>query len=242
MSDKVAIATQGPSTQSSLMQIIGQAVMSKDIDVEKMRALFELQKDILAEDHRISFKAAMARLQEKLPQIAKYGKGKNSKFAKLEDIDTIIKPMIAEEGFAIDFDELSSTATTMTFIATLSHREGHSETKRLTVPIDAAAKNRDGNSIRPAIQDTGSTVSYARRYLIKMLFNIVEVGEDTDGEKKKFIDEEQIKNIETMIQDSGCNRAVFFDMIAGVQKLEDIPADQYRRIINALQTKAGLKK
>ena len=44
MSDDVrAVAVQ--DKPASLMQIIGQAVMSKDIDVDKMRALFELQKE-----------------------------------------------------------------------------------------------------------------------------------------------------------------------------------------------------
>ena len=241
MSDDVrAVAVQ--DKPASLMQIIGQAVMSKDIDVDKMRALFELQKDILAEEHRISFKAAMARLQERLPQIAKYGKGKNSKFAKLEDIDTIIKPILADEGFSIDFDEASNTATTVTFVATVSHREGHSETKRLTVPIDVASKNDRGVAIRTAIQDAGSTVSYARRYLIKMLFNIVEVGEDTDGVKRSFVTESQIRDIETLIADTKSNKDAFLSMIAGVDQLEDLPADQYKRVMNALQTKAGLKK
>jgi hypothetical protein len=241
MSDDVrAVAVQ--DKPASLMQIIGQAVMSKDIDVDKMRALFELQKDILAEEHRISFKAAMARLQERLPQIAKYGKGKNSKFAKLEDIDTIIKPILADEGFSIDFDEASNTATTVTFVVTVSHREGHSETKRLTVPIDVASKNDRGVAIRTAIQDAGSTVSYARRYLIKMLFNIVEVGEDTDGVKRSFVTESQIRDIETLLADTKSNKDAFLSMIAGVDQLEDLPADQYKRVMNALQTKAGLKK
>ena len=103
----------------------------------------------------------------------KYGQAKNSKFAKLEDIDVVIRPLLAEEGFSLALDEEAHTDKTVTFVMTMSHREGHSEAKRMTVPIDAAAMNREGRSIRPAIQDAGSTVTYARRYLLKMHLNIV---------------------------------------------------------------------
>ena len=75
-----------------------------------------------------------------------------------------------------------------------------------------------------------------------MLFNIVEVGEDTDGVKRSFVTESQIRDIETLLADTKSNKDAFLSMIAGVDQLEDLPADQYKRVMNALQTKAGLKK
>lgn len=190
---------------------------------------------MIADQRKTAYMAAMARLQERLPQIDKYGRAKNSRFAKLEDIDVIIRPILAEEGFSFSFDEESYTEKTVTFVATLSHREGHSESKRLTVPIDVAAKNREGLSIRPAIQDAGSTVSYARRYLIKMMLNIIEKDEDTNGEDRKTITEEQIRDIETALADTKSDKAKFLRLIAGVDRLEDIQVRDLKRIMNTLE-------
>lgn len=220
---------------TDLLQIILQVVQDPRMDVEKMERLLAMQERVMADQRKTAFMAAMARLQERLPQIDKHGQAKNSKFAKLEDIDVIIRPMLAEEGFSFSFDEESHEEKTVTFVATLSHRDGHAESKRLTVPIDAAAKNREGMSIRPAIQDAGSTVSYARRYLIKMMLNIIEKNEDTDGEDRKTISAEQVLDIETALQDTKSDKAKFLRLIAGVERLEDIPVRDMKRIMNALE-------
>jgi hypothetical protein len=220
---------------ASVLEIIQQAVATKQ-DVETLRGLFELQRDFMRMQAEQSFHAAMARLQAKLPQINKYGQGKNSKFAKLEDIDTIIRPLLAEEGFSFSFDEESHTEKTLTFIAKISHSQGHSEVKRLTVPIDAAAKNRDGNAVRPAIQDAGSTVSYARRYLIKMHLNIIETNEDTDGNPTKTITPDQALDIEAMLAEVKGDRAGFLKYM-GVDSIDQILERDHKKAIESLNAK-----
>lgn len=221
----------------SLLDVIARAVADPRIDVEKMERLLAMQERVMADQRKTAFMAAMARLQAVLPQINKYGQGKNSKFAKLEDIDLVIRPLLAQEGFSFSFDEEAHTDKTVTFIAVLSHSDGHSECKRVTVPVDSAASNREGKAIRPPIQDAGSTISYARRYLIKMHLNIIEKDEDTDGEDLRPITAEQVKDIETLIQDTKSDKAKFLQLIAGVAELKDIPQRDYARVINALQVK-----
>lgn len=220
---------------ASVLETIQHAVAS-GASVETLRGLFELQRDFMHMQAEQKFHAAMARLQAKIPQINKWGKGKNSKYAKLEDIDTIIRPMLAEEEFSFSFDEESSTDRTITFIAKLSHAAGHSETKRLTVPIDAAARNSSGVSIRPAIQDAGSTVSYARRYLIKMHLNIIETDEDTDGESLKTITEQQALDIEAMLTEVKADRAGFLRYM-GVANIADILLRDHGKAIESLNAK-----
>src|SRR5678815_4385090 len=90
--------------EPSVLDLIQQALASKQ-DVETLRGLLELQKDFMRMQAEQAYIAAMVRLQSKIPQIDKYGQGKNSKFAKLEDIDAIIRPLLAEEGFSFSFDE-----------------------------------------------------------------------------------------------------------------------------------------
>ncbi len=226
-----------PSDEATnLLQVISQAVADPRMDVEKMKALLDMHERIMKDQRQVAFAAAMTRLQAKLPSMKKHGVAKNSKYARLEDIHVVIKPLLAEEGFSFSFDEESCTDKTQTFIAKLSHREGHSETKRLTVAIDTAATNRDGRSVRPAIQDNGSTVSYARRYLIKMHLDIVEEDEDTNGESLKPITDEQTKDLIAMVNEAGMDKDRFL-VYMQVGEFKDILAKDWQKALTAVRAK-----
>ncbi len=229
---------QPTEAATSLLDVISKAVADPRMDVEKMRALLDMHERIMKDQREVAFMDAMSRLHEKLPVFEKHGRAKNSRFAKLEDIHIITKPLLAEEGFSLKYNEESSNEKTVTFVLWVSHKAGHKEPTRLTVTRDESAVNKYDKSIRPAIQDDGSTVSYARRYLLKMALDIVEKDEDSDGENPALITDEQVKTIETLLADTKSNLSSFCTMIAGVDRLSDIPARDYRRIINALEIKA----
>lgn len=142
---------------SNLLAVIAQAVSDPRMDVEKMSRLLDLQERVMAEQRKATYMAAMSRLQAKLPQIRKDGriivKGtERSRYARIEDIDVAIRPLLAEEGFAFSFDSDSSDAKIFKLSCELSHRDGHSVTKYLTLPIDAS-------DYRSNVQSIGSTVS-----------------------------------------------------------------------------------
>ena len=69
---------------------ITRAALDPNIDVAKLERLLAIQQTLLADQRRTSFRAALARLQEKLPQITKQGtildgQGRaRNKFAKIE--------------------------------------------------------------------------------------------------------------------------------------------------------------
>lgn len=223
-------------TPANVLEVLQHAIEAKP-DIAVLRGLFELQKDFMKMQAEQTFNSAMARLQAEIPQVNKYGQGKNNKYAKLEDIDVIIRPLLAKFGFSFSFDEESHTDKTVTFLAKISHEDGHSEIKRLTVPVDAAASNSMGKSIRPAIQDAGSTVSYARRYLIKMHLNLIETDEDTDGESRKKIGDDQAKDIEAMLQDFGAESKSGFLRYMGVESVSDILEVDLKKAIESINAK-----
>lgn len=220
---------------SQLLSVIAAAVSNPDLDVEKMAKLLDMHERIVAEQRKTAFMAAMSRLQAKLPQISKDGKiivkgVERSRYARIEDIDVAIKPLMADEGFSFSFDEESTNEKTKRFSCKLSHKDGHSETKFLTVPLDVS-------DFRTSIQSVGSTTSYARRYLIKMHLNLIERDEDQDGADPTFITPEQVKDIETALADTHSDTKKFLELIAGVADIKEIPARDFQRIMNALETK-----
>jgi hypothetical protein len=225
--------------EPNVLEIIQQAVASGQ-DVEVLRGLLDLQKDFMRFTAEQSFNASMARLQAKLPQINKDGRivvgnVERSRYARLEDIDVAIRPLLAEEGFSFSFDEEEFSDSRIRFAATLSHKDGHSVVKRLSVPVDKAAVGQRG-PVRTAIQDAGSTSSYARRYLIKMHLNLVERDEDIDGNDLATIDNEQELNLSALISEVGADRAKFLHFM-GVAELSQIPAREYQKAMNLLETK-----
>lgn len=226
---------------TDLLTAIAKAAANPAVSVDKMERLFAMHQQIVKDNARVAFADALNKLQAELPQMEKHGKAKNSRFAKLEDIDTIVRPFLAKAGFSFSFDEEAHTEKTITFIATLTHKDGHSEAKRLTVPIDVASKNREGVSIRPAIQDAGSTVSYARRYLIKMHLNIIEKDEDTDGESLTPITEDQVRDLEIQLKDTKSDVAGFLRFM-GYDKLSDIRVKDLKKAQMAIDEKKRSRK
>lgn len=230
-----ALQVSDEARPTNLLEVIAQAVANPLIDVAKMERLLAMHKEIVAEDRRVAFMAALSRIQAKLPQIQKDGrivvKGvERSRYAKLEDIDIVIRPLLDEEGFAFSFDSKSLDGKLFDLSCTLSHREGHSVTKSLLLPMDKSDYRSD-------VQSIGSTVSYGKRQLIKMHLNLIERDEDDDGNGgDEPITDEQAKDIHTAIADNKFDLAAFLDYMR-VDALKDIKSKDYTRAMNAIETK-----
>ncbi len=231
------VAVQAAPAPADLLQVIAQAVADPRCDVAKMEKLLDMYERIQSEQRKTAFVAALTRVQAKLPQVRKDGRivvngQERSRYARLEDIHTVVQPVLAEEGFALSFDEEAHTADETRFIAILSHRDGHSEVKRRTFPTDKAAIGQKG-PVRTPIQDAGSTTSYARRHLIKMHLNIVEKDEDNDGNDTKRISDDQAKDIEATIEEVNMNRNRFL-VYMGVGDVKDILERDLKKAMIAL--------
>jgi len=219
----------------SLLDVIARAVMDPAVDVTKMERILAMKERMDADQRKQAFKAAMARLQAKMPQVQKDGrivvKGQErSRYARIEDIDLTVKPLLAEEGFAFSFNTESKDPNNLLISAELSHRDGYSEMKSLLLPIDKS-------DFRSNVQSIGSTVSYGKRQLIKMHLNLVERGEDDDGQGgSKLITEDQSKDLEAMITEVGADKARFLAYM-DANSIEAILARDLPKAIAALEAK-----
>jgi hypothetical protein len=247
MTDKIArrhehtVVGTEPQQSSDLLSVIASAVADPRMDVEKMSKLLDMHERIMAENRRTAFVAAMSRLQAKLPQINKEGRiivsgQERGRYARLEDLDVAIRPLLAEEGFSFSFNEETADGSNRRYSARLSHRDGHSETKYITLPLDITGSKN-------AVQSAGSTASYACRYLIKMHLNIVERGSDVDGNDLETITEEQANDIEALITEVGANRERFLKHFK-IQKVGDLLKQNVREVMTMLEAKrqANAKK
>ncbi len=168
---------------AAMLDMIERLASNKDVDVTKLEKIIDLKERVLAHDAKAAFNAAFARMQPEIPAITEKGqiavKGLvRSTYAKLEDIQAVIKPILAKHGFALRHrtEWPEDRKGVIRIVGILAHEYGHSETSIFEAPLDRS-------EFRTDIQSMGSTVSYGRRYTTIDLLNIETRGQDDDGRK-----------------------------------------------------------
>lgn len=230
MEESTALAPQ-PSESASILQVIARAASDPTVDLEKMQRLLEMQERIVARQAQVAFNADFSQMQTEMPTISKEGEIKvhgesRSKYARFEDINEAIKPVMQKYGFSISF-KVQTQDNKIDVTGILMHRMGHREETTMTLGADSSGSKN-------SVQALGSSISYGKRYVLQAMLNITSKGEDTDG--VVFISEEQALTIHTLIQDVKANRDAFLKYL-GVSKLENLPAKQYDIAIAALEKK-----
>jgi hypothetical protein len=172
---------------STALSIIEKAA-SSNLSIEVMERLFslyekenEIQQERESKQAEMEFNASMAKAQGSIQKIVKNRSGHNNKytFADLSAIHEECKKIWTDEGFSIITSKQNSQIqNNITIITELRHSAGHKVEYRSDWPLDAAGAQ--GNVNKTPIQAQGSTVSYARRYTILMIFDI-STGDDDDG-------------------------------------------------------------
>jgi len=157
----------------AVLSMIERVVLNPDADMDKLAKMMDMQERILNRNAKQAFTADLAAMQAELPLVGKAGEGHNkAKYARLEDINEAIRPTLQKYGFAVTF-RTKQTDKTLTVMAILSHKLGHSEDTDLILPLDTSGSKN-------AVQAIGSTVSYGKRYALCAILNI-STGDDTDG-------------------------------------------------------------
>lgn len=219
------------SPEQSLISVVSNAITNPDIDPAKLHSLLDFQLRLMDKKAEMAFNDAMTRLQPKLPIIEKRGEitygGKSQKYAKYEDIDAKIRPLLLDEGFSFSFNSKQEEKGTV-YSGTLSHSGGHSKTIQ-TPPLPA-----DTSGGKNAIQALGSTVSYAKRYLVGMLLNIITKGEDDDAQLIGEINGEQLMELEKLIVDTNSKKEGFLKYL-GVKSLKEIQARDFQKAVTLLK-------
>jgi hypothetical protein len=228
----------------SLVNFIAQAVRDPTIDVAKLRALLDVQRELIGDDARDQFNRDFIALQQSLPRIKKDGtlsypvdknkpdgpQRKISSYSKWETIDAAIRPILHQHGFALSFSTQprQGDGGGLTVIAILRHRAGHSTETPFPVPLDTSGGKNN-------LQGYGSAESYGQRYSAKAALNLIFEGEDDDGKMAgmKFITAEQAAELQKLIEDTNTDDARFCQMF-GVAHLGTLEAGAYAGARNML--------
>lgn len=231
--DESLVATVLPP-ETNLLAVVARAASDPTVDVEKMKALLEMHREMSRDHAAVEFKAALARVQAVMPRVEKFGQiavggSVRSTFARYEDVDRAIRPLLAAEGFSVDFDT-SEAEKCLRVTLRVSHRAGHSEERNIVLPMDASGSKNP-------VQGVGSTFSYGKRYLLSNFFNVITSDDpsDNDGHGDTITQDQQIV-IADLLRETGANRAKFLEFM-GASSIDAIPVSQYSKAVNALERK-----
>lgn len=211
--------------------------LAKDpsVPLERLNMLMDMQIKAETRNAEKEFNAAFARLVPSLPRIVKRGEipkggGTVIKFCTIEDMDAIIRPLYTAEGFTLSFYSKPTTEGIIR-VGKLRHVAGHSELSEMQLPPDKGPG-------RNSLQELGSAISYADRYITKGMFNIITVGEDKDGASfgLKAITQQQADDLDrrmVALDFDEKKRSAFFTFM-GIKGLSDIRSVQLPQASNYL--------
>jgi hypothetical protein len=168
----------------TLLSFIERAARDENFSVEKFGELLRLQREAEQDLARRAFNRAMAEAQSEMMPVIRSAQNKHlgNKYAKLEDIDREMRPIYTRHGFSVRFGSAPAPREgDIRITCTVAHDGGYYEENYLDAPASLVGSQGGRMAVTP-VQAVGSVVSYLRRYLETMVFNVVLADDDDDGE------------------------------------------------------------
>ena len=176
-----SLAVQGHITPMEMIQQAFQSAIASGAGLEVVDRILAQQREMIDYQDRTAFNAALQRIQEKLKPISKTGWNPDtkSKFATAEAIDNEIEKLLQHEHMTLSFEPEPHPLPEMVRIVGVLSLGAHSKRYPLDMPADG--KGPKGGGIMSRTHATGSAITYAKRYLKNMIFNLRFKEKDDDG-------------------------------------------------------------
>ena len=180
----ITTTTGDAVSTTPLMSFLERIAKDPQFDVDKFEVLLRLQREVAHDQARREFNAGMAAAQAEMLPVVRDASNKHlgNRYAKLEQIDGALRPIYTKHGFSVRFGSAPAPAEGwLRIVCTVAHAGGYWEENHLDAPVSTTG-SQGGKMAVTAVQAIGSTVTYLRRYLLLMVFNVALADEqDDDG-------------------------------------------------------------
>lgn len=243
----VAVADRSQVTQlsetSALVHMIERMARDPSIDLARIEKLMEMHERVSLQEAKAAWNSALAEAQAKMRPVAADANNPQtrSRYASYVALDSALRPIYSECGFSLTFDTAEGAPDLHVRVVAELSKGKHTRTYHIDMPADG--KGAKGGDVMTRTHATGAAVTYGRRYLLSMIFNIA-VGEDDDGNKaspRETIMADQIKAIRDLIAETKSDETKFLKFL-GFEKIEDITTQRYGDAIRALNAKRSAGK
>jgi hypothetical protein len=234
------------TSSNQLLAVLSRMMADPSVDIERIERGAALYKDALARDDEVAFNDAMMQAQSEMRHIAADANNSQtkSKYATYAALDSKVRPIYSKHGFSLSFYTAEGAPEGCIRVVCKVSRGGHTERPFIDMPADG--KGAKGGDVMTKTHATGAGITYGRRYLLGMIFNLV-IGEDNDGNDASAagaaersappppgsITQEQADEIRDALEAKGASRSAFLQW-AKQKRVEDIPTEHFAACIEAI--------
>lgn len=247
VADTAQVPAAQPAEGAAVLSIIERMARDPNIDPDRVERFLVMAREDRAERARIAFNAAMSACQAELPRVLRDARNTHSgaAYARLESIAKATAPIIARHGFSLSFDtEPSPIQGNLRVTCTCAHEAGHERAYHLDLPPDTAGAQ--GKANKTPIQGIGSTITYARRYLVLQVFNIALTNDphDTDGApvggSEDAVSDEQADELRQALTKHRIGIDEFLRHY-GAESVPDLPASKFKEAMAEIERVAKFR-
>lgn len=235
-----------PSETAQVMSMIERIALDPAADMDKLERLMTMKRQLDAERAAREFAVAMKDAQAEMPVIVKNRTNNQtrSRYAELEVINDAIVPVYTKHGLSLSFDTIPSSKENWVAVrCRIRHIGGHVEESTYETPFDTVGSG--GNVNKTVTHGLASGVTYARRYITIMVFNLVIKGEDVDGNQArdgsaKVASQDDIDAIREWFEVCSFTTNEVNDFLAlfKIEELEHLPANRVKEAVGGLKARA----
>jgi len=237
----MSVGVGGPTQPVSVESMM--VVALRENKVEALERLVALKERQDARSEERAFNLAMIAAQQDIEPVAKDRQNTDNRswYATFESVHSAVVPIVAKHGFALSFGTADSPiAAHIRIVCDCMHRDGHSRRYQCDLGIDD--KGMKGGATKTMVQGEGSTMSYGRRYLTLMIFNVALTKEDNDGRQKaETISAEQAQELRDLLAAAGRTERALCEVYA-VPSLNMLPANLHSAARNSVARAARAKQ
>ncbi len=179
--ERMAQPVEQQSETAAVLSMIERLAREPSVDIDRVERMMNLHRDMRREQAFSEFNVAMARIKSELPQVVRDAENSHTKsrYARLETISAAADPIISKHGISLSFGTDDSPLQNHYRVVCDVSLGAHTKRYHLDTPADGVGSG--GKANKTAVQALGSALSYSRRYLKLMIFDIALTNEDNDG-------------------------------------------------------------
>ncbi len=226
-----------PSVALMLQKVIEGGITKENVTA--LESLVGLYDRMQAKNAEKDFAVAFNRLMAEMPPIQATKPVPNNdgtvryRFAPLEEIEAIVRPVALRNGFSYSFSEGPSEPGRITKVCTVQHSSGHKRVHPFTVRTSAPPKANDS-------QADGSTHSYAKRGAFSDAFSIIVDHDDDARMIGQAIGKALADDLEARVILTGADKEAFLKY-AGANSFAEISDERWPVLDELLKRKESAK-
>jgi hypothetical protein len=224
--------------EATIINVIARAASDPNTDVDKLERLLAMQERVLERAAEQAFNVAMREAQENMGPVLKNKENKetHSTYANLEQVSKLMDPIIYKHGFSMSFGTADCPYPNHYRVTCdVSHTGGFTKHYQADVPVDNTGPK--GAQNKTMTHGFGSALSYGRRYLKLLIFDVATT--DDDGRAAgngRPISKEQFETLNGLADAVGADKPKLCQYMK-IDALNELPAFSYDNAVSILTQK-----